>query len=544
VCFISLLPVLGVAARPNILLVTVDTTRPDHLSCYGYEYETTEYLDRLAAESVVFTTARSVIPLTTPSHASIMTGLHPETHQVFANNHPVDSSFTMMAEIFKKEGYSTGAFVSVRLVDAELGFYQGFDFFSGLSEAEQESPPSASADTGEKRMSKRRIERRGDETIDAALRWLEQTADKPFFTWIHLYDPHLPYVPPEEYGVLFNRDYANYLDQIRNSLGEKFEVKQAEGKPMTLGSRLIQVLGLAEEYRIPRDISPELAEKMIRAYDGEIAFADAQLARVFGFLQDKGKYDDTIVIVMGDHGEILYEKEKYFGHHRYLYKGSLMIPLIMKFPEVPARQIDVTITNVDILPTLLEALKIEKKVEMDGVSYWPLISRGEQVEMPEYRFYLTNTGERLRPPPERGPGRLAKMKKRLRTAASKAMVTGGRFWRKIQKLLSIQPKWNIDERFQKFAVLRGDWKLIRSMIWDEEKGKRAIRYELYNLGSDPQETQDLSVDEEAVMEELKAELSAFLKQKRIMKVLPEERNKTEEERREEMRTLRSLGYIQ
>ncbi len=535
-----------VRAAPNILLITLDTTRPDHLSCYGYEHETTPNLDRLAEESFVFTGARSVIPLTTPSHASIMTGLHPENHQVFANNHPVDSSFTMMAEILKKEGYTTGGFVSVRLVDAALGFYQGFDFFSGLTESEQELQKSEQEASTKQKSKKRRLERRGDETVEAALQWLEKIEGKQFFAWVHLYDPHLPYVPPLEYGTHFDQDYESYLDQIRNPLHKKIKAGHAEGgeRKVSLFSFFTRMLGLDKEYRIPRNVSPELAQSMIRAYDGEIEFADAQLARLFHFLEEEGEYDDTIIVVMGDHGEILYEKEGYFGHHRYLYHGSLIIPLIMKFPDLPARQIDVPITNVDILPTLLDALQIQKKVEMDGVSYWPLISRNERVTITDNQIYLTNTGQRLRTPPKDNQGRFAKFMMRIKKTAYEVRMNAGKFFRKVKKALSIQPKWKIEDRFQKFAVIQGDWKLIRSRGLDEKKKKKVISYELYNLSMDQQETRDLSGEEDAVLEELKAVLADFLKRKRIMKVLPEERRKTEEERQEEMRTLRSLGYIQ
>jgi hypothetical protein len=132
----------------------------------------------------------------------------------------------------------------------------------------------------------------------------------------------------------------------------------------------------------------------------------------------------------------------------------------------------------------------------------------------------------------------------MRTTYGKARVALVRLWRRIQELLSIEPKWKIEGRFQKFAVVHGDWKVIRSAIWDSKKKKIAIEYELYNLAADPQENQNLSDQEEVVMEELKSVLTTFLKKKRIMKVLPDERQKSDEERQEEMRALRSLGYIQ
>lgn len=543
-CIIFSLPICSSFPQPNILLVTLDTTRADHLSCYGYEYKTTPNLDRLVEGAIVFTQARSVIPLTTPSHASIMTGLYPETHQVFVNNHPVDESFTMMAEIFKKEGYTTGAFVSVRLVDAPLGFYQGFDVFSGFPAPERSQNNPESEETVSPSSGRGLLERSGDKTVEAALSWFGQIEREQFFAWVHLYDPHLPYAPPEEYGSRFNRDYSSYLDQIRNPLHEKIGERKGNGKPLFFVHAFMGMLGLDQEFRIPRNVSPELAENMISAYDAEISFTDAQLARLFDFLREQGIYDDTIIVVLGDHGEILYEKEQYFGHHRFLYEGSLHVPLIMKFPELAAEKLDVPITTVDVLPTLLDAVGIENKVEMDGVSYWPLISRHEPVEVPVYQFYMTNTGERIYPQPDKNPGRLTMVIIQIRRAAGKAAFVLGRFWRSVQKLLSIQPKWKIERRFQKFAVSNDKWKLIRSAVLDEEKKKRAVRYELYNLVSDPQETRDLYGEEGSIGKQMQTVLEAFLKQKRVMKVLPGERQKTDKERQEEMKMLRSLGYIQ
>jgi arylsulfatase A-like enzyme len=432
------------------------------------------------------------------------------------------------------------------LVDAPLGFYQGFDFFSGFPELKRVAGASGQGESAQPESSERRLERRGDETVDAALYWLQGVADDPFFAWVHLYDPHLPYVPPTEYGTYFNPEYEDYLDQIRNPARRRIEARREKGEweKVAFYSFFAGMLGLDQEYRVPRHVGPELAKSMIPAYDAEIAFADSQLARLFGLLRDTETNDDTIIIVMGDHGEILYEKEDYFGHHRFLYEGSLRIPLIMKFPGLPPGQIDVPITNVDILPTLLDAVGIENKVAMDGVSYWPLINGDESLEVPAHQIYLSNTGERLLPPPPKNPSRLQKLRMRMRIGVGKTRVALSRMRRKVEVLLSIQRKWKIEGRFQKFAVQKGDWKLIRSAILDEDKKKRAVKYELYNLASDPQENQDLTNQEEVVAEELRAILTAFLKQKRIMKVLPEDRHKTDEERQEEMRALRSLGYIQ
>ncbi|MBA7537802.1 hypothetical protein ES705_30072 [subsurface metagenome] len=538
----------------NVILITLDTTRPDHLGFYGYERSTTPNIDRIADEVVVFTDAVSVIPLTTPSHASIMTGLHPESHQINRNSHPVDKSFVMMAEVLRKAGYSTGGFVSVKLVGSKIGFAQGFDFFS------DSNPPGTKSDKpgdGSSNRSSRGdhtssiLVRRGDHTVWESLEWLKANIDKKFFLWVHLYDPHLPYEPPEEYGLKYNPRYNDYLKTIRNpgyrehDFADNPELEGKEPgptgtKPMRRAEKFFKkFFGVDLNFLIQPagNVNPDKVQDFISAYDGEISFDDAILDGIFQLVKEEKKFDNTIIIIMGDHGEILYEKKDYFGHHKYLYQGSIKIPLIMKIPGIHPVTIDRTITNVDILLTLLDALEIKHKLKMDGVSYWPLISKNKNITAPEYRIIFTNTGKipDIEKPPnvtnKRSPRTVLKWVK-LAVENRLSKIVDKRFKKR---------RWKIDDHFQKIAIIKGEWKLVRTAKTSE---KKEYKYELYNLKSDKQEQEDLYMEETIVVRELEADLKKYLKRKRKVAVPEAESKQSEAQRAQELKELKSLGYVQ
>jgi arylsulfatase A-like enzyme len=177
----------------NVLLITLDTTRADHLGCYGYKPAKTPNLDRLAQEGVRFTRAYCPAPLTLPSHASIMTGLYPVTHGVRNNGHDLPSGIRTLAEILKGRGYSTAAFVSFFSVDSRFGLDRGFDVYDDTFRSE--SP-----------FKTQNAERRAEETFAGFSRWLETNGKNRFFGWVHYYDPHLPYDPPSPYKEEFDGD--------------------------------------------------------------------------------------------------------------------------------------------------------------------------------------------------------------------------------------------------------------------------------------------------------------------------------------------------
>ncbi|HVO12468.1 MAG TPA: sulfatase-like hydrolase/transferase [Vicinamibacteria bacterium] len=294
-------------ARLNLLLVTLDTTRADRLGCYGYAAGRTRYLDQLAAEGVRFQQASSPAPITLPAHSSILTGLYPFAHGVRNNgNFYLADRFPTLATVLKAQGYRTAAFVSSFILDRRYGLARGFDTYDDAMEGAQSQVVALEA------------ERRGDRTALALSRWLEQTAtaERPFFAWLHLYDPHEPYRPPPPFRDLFASD----------------------------------------------------------PYQGEIVFDDAVVASVLDTLQRTGALDRTVVAVIGDHGESLGDHGEE-THSMFVYESALRVPLILWRPgRLPAgRVLQEPVRATDLAPTLLELLGAPALRTNDGVSLLPLI---------------------------------------------------------------------------------------------------------------------------------------------------------------------------
>jgi len=295
-------------ARPNILLITIDTLRADHLGSYGYAEARTPVLDALAHRGTRFTRAVASVPLTGPSHSSILTGLYPPVHGVRDNVvFPLSAAHEGLPAILRRQGYRTGGFVSAYPVAGSFGFSEGFDEFSeGFHEAP--NPGEAAA------------ERPANETIDAALQWLGQGGDQPFFTWIHLYDPHTPYKPPAP----FDRDFKD------------------------------------------------------RPYDGEIAFTDSQIGRVTEWLRTSGHEADTVVTVVADHGESLGEHGE-AAHAILIYEATLHVPFMMAGPGVAGSGVvDTPVSTVDVLPTLLGLVGLKAPPAVNGRDLGPAL-RGDRL---------------------------------------------------------------------------------------------------------------------------------------------------------------------
>jgi len=246
-------------AAPNVVVITIDTLRPDHLGCYGYKHIRTPNIDELAAHGIRFERAYTSVPVTLPSHTVIFTGTYPiysGMHDFAANK--LNPTQPTLASVLKEHGYVTGAVVASAVLDSRFGLNHGFDFyydhfdFSRLQEANIDE-----------------MERPGNVVADVTLDWLSKNYQKKFFLWMHLYDPHYPYRPPAPYS---------------------------------------------EEYKD-------------RLYDGEIAFADAQVGRLIRFLKEKNLYRNTLIVLAGDHGESLGEHgEKTHGF--FIYNSTLHVPLI------------------------------------------------------------------------------------------------------------------------------------------------------------------------------------------------------------------------
>jgi len=279
----------GFAGRPSrstpVILISIDTLRSDHLPAYGYKGVATPNIDALRADSILYERAYSNCPLTLPSHTSMMTGLLPADHGVRDNvGFRLHETIPSLPQLLKANGYSTGGAVSTFVLRRETGFSRGFDFFD-----DEVEPIAEQKIIG-------RVQRDGRETLAAARAWLDQQSGKPFFFFLHLYEPHTPYTPPEPY---FSR-YANH-------------------------------------------------------YDGEVAYADAIVGELISDLKQKRVYDDALIILLSDHGEGLNEHGEE-EHGIFLYREALQVPLLLKLPRSRKHGASVTtpVDLVDVYTTILE----------------------------------------------------------------------------------------------------------------------------------------------------------------------------------------------
>jgi choline-sulfatase len=301
--------------RVNVLLITIDTLRADHVGSYGYAAAQTPWLDRLAARGLRFARATTVAPLTLPAHSSLMTGTFPAFHGVRDNGgFYLGDDHATLATVLRGAGYRTGGFVSAFVLDHRWGIARGFDrYFDDFDLAKYRVDAGLDA-----------VQRPAAEVVDKTIEWLDQDAALPFLAWVHLYEPHAPYDPPEPIRVRF---------------------------PPT----------------------------MTGAYDGEIATADLQVGRLLGHLADSGRLDRTLVVVLGDHGESLGEHGEE-QHGFFVYDADIHIPLIIAGPGVPVRVVDDSVRIVDVMPTILELLRIAAPKAVQGRSLLPLV-RGERLDL-------------------------------------------------------------------------------------------------------------------------------------------------------------------
>ncbi len=308
----------GRAPRLNVLLVTFDTTRADHLPAYGFAGVATPTLDALAAEAVLFERAYSSTPMTLPAHTTILTGRFPPGHGVRDNGlFTVAPEVTTLAEILRSAGYRTAAAVGAFPLVGKFGLDQGFELFDDrLDRVHEDFRGVRQRPRGGLFFEERQAQR----VNEAIYPWLEAHREEPFFLWVHYFDPHQPLAPPRPYDQLYGNDL----------------------------------------------------------YLGEIAYADEALGTLFAALRRDGVWDRTVVVFTADHGEGRGEHHE-LTHSYLLYDSTLHVPLIIRAPgEGGARRVASPVRHVDILPTVLELLGRAAPADIDGVSLVPHL-QGEPV---------------------------------------------------------------------------------------------------------------------------------------------------------------------
>ncbi len=297
---------------PNIVIVTLDTTRADHLGLYGYFRDTSPALDAFAKQSIVFERNLAPMATTLPTHTSFFTSTQPLEHGVLANGTADGSRFVPapglqpLAVIAQAGGWRTAAFVSAaplkRGSGAELGF-QSFDEPAGM-------------------------QRTGEETTRAALAWLAQLPQVPFLLWVHYYDAHWPYAAPPPYATMF------HTDARLEAMFEKQRIPDSVVRPL-----------VAER---------EQTRDSINGYDGELRYQDAQLAQLLAALEARPDWGRTAVVIVGDHGEGLGQHGE--AAHGGTWDEQLHAPLVMRIPGETPRRVASLITAADLIPTLLGRL--------------------------------------------------------------------------------------------------------------------------------------------------------------------------------------------
>jgi len=397
----------------NVIFITVDTLRSDHLGCYGYKKVKTPNIDGLAERGTMFKNAISQVPLTLPSHCSLFTSTYPQFNAVRDNGRDrLGQSAVTLAERMQENGYATAAFVSAFVLDSKFGLAQGFDTY------DDHMPRKYGADIIEHMAA----ERTADKVTDAAVRWLRDKKTAKTFLWVHYFDPHAVYNPPAPYREIYKDN----------------------------------------------------------PYDGEIAFTDENIGVLLAAVKELKLAEKTLIIFAADHGEGFGEHEE-FGHSVFVYDTTVKVPLIFSCPGLVAegKVIEGQVRLIDVMPTILDFLQVERNKEVQGKSLIGLMKgRIKSLNLPAYSESL-------------------------------------------------------------YAKLRYNWSELRSFRTAEWKYIKSSEPELYNIKDDPQELVNLADSRMDVVKELDNQLETFLTATSSSEV-PATTVEMDEETK---RKLMSLGYI-
>lgn len=353
--------------RPNIILIVLDTMRADYLSCYGYPRETSPHLDAFADEYLLFKHCFSNSNTSLTSHASLLSGMHVSTHGAhFPRNDmddmtsvgmPLHNDVVTIAEVLQKARYTTGAVVSNPIyVTRAFGMHQGFEFWYNTSRLSYE-PPFVTfllqAHSGIPRWLRMPIYLRAEEINTVALDWLPAQRKAPFFLFLNYFDPHVPLCPPRP-------TYHQF----------------AEGRTISAQHHLIGLDALALSRDYPVNLTPSEYNWLLSSYEGEIAYMDRQLGQLFRRLREEDLWDNSLIIVTGDHGEFFGEKG-WLGHNVTLYNPVVHVPLLVKLPAGSGFSADPSqpVSIMDLYSTILEAADASAPVPGEGTS---LFSSGDR----------------------------------------------------------------------------------------------------------------------------------------------------------------------
>lgn len=337
--------------QPNLIFISIDTLRPDHLGCYGYSRETSPTIDALAARGVVFDKAFAQASWTIPSHMSMFTSMYPHTHQVDRQAASLPESIPTVTGALREGGYSTSGFASWLFLSERFGFGRGFDRYEVLKATRDPENPRLriSPDAGTL------VELVSGSFVSEGTPGLDK--ESPFFLFLHFFDPHLDYEPPLADAQLFD-------PQIENT---------------DLGSYVFLQDYVKGTNRNMEPIPADACEEVRALYDGEIRHTDRQLGILLAEMELAGLLENTIIVLTSDHGEEFFEHGSMEGHQWTLYDEVLHVPLIVVFPDGrdAGRRIDTLVQSIDLAPTMLDFAGVPQPEVFQGRSLVRLLDGTE-----------------------------------------------------------------------------------------------------------------------------------------------------------------------
>ncbi len=341
----------------HLILISIDTLRADYLGAYGHPYVKSPEIDAVAAAGVLFENHISAAPTTLASHTSLMTGTWPHTHGAARNGFIVAPENAMLAELLGANGFYTAGFISAYPLSGRFDFNQGFahwddDLSVRLAEHQGEIDQN---------------QRPANEVTDAVLDWLpDGVGEKPLYLFVHYFDVHAPYIPPEKFLRM-------YRDDDLGVLGSQKTIKQVRRQ-------------------LNRGKLSRLNEILKQSYAAGVTWVDSEIGRLLAGLDERGILDDAIVVITSDHGEAMDEHSERWDHGFTTFESVSRTPLIVRLPagHPAGLQIPSLVSNIDVVPTLLELFEITLPPHIEGISFAPLL-RGETPDDPRQLAYSEAT---------------------------------------------------------------------------------------------------------------------------------------------------------
>lgn len=460
----------GSPQKPRgVILILTDTLRGDSLDVQGYGRQTGPAMSAFAAEGVRFAAAQSEVTWTKAALPGILTSLFPNSHGVVGFDDRLPASATTLAEVYRQAGYATMSLTSVFFAGRMSNLHQGFEVVHEAASL----PPGRSSKTAKP-------------YIERLMPWLKEKRELPFFVFLHLYDPHYPYMPEEP----FDRMWADPTATEQQKLWQQ-QTRAYIGDP------LLRAVGMPSRSELEQaTVDPDKFIGQWRGwYDGSVRGMDDELGRLFAFLEQEGMEDEVLVALVSDHGEEFLDHDRTF-HGQSLYSELTHVPMMLRLPgSLPAgKVIETPVQTLDLMPTLLVLSGLETPAKAQGRSLLPLI-RGEQERVrPVFSVKPATTGDALTPPPR---------------------------------------------SLEAYAVTYEGWKLIHNVAGRDERPE----FELFRLPEDQHNRRNVAAEHPAEVERL-AKLIADWRKKVDAERLPTNEEAAVALSDEELERLRSLGYIQ